>query len=655
MSGDHVHCIFYQFDGEEFALRLKDYCAGRRYNVIFNMHKLRNDNSIAIPNSGVSILLITPAMCESIRSGKHPDLNVIFSNPDFSIAILFHVEKSKDEIASFLSSRIRNISRWTMLESRTDSSLSPTVIDIMDVVEKLEETCKSDPILQKFQVWAREGVKPHQQIIVIFQEPVDDDAQVKVIQDWNGVSTTAERLNPLTFSFHLGDAEPGDKKIEVFVNGTSYGIAVLHVMRLEPKMEQVFKFLNNVINPIELLCQCLHVVSNNRDNLDKKLVDLLSKSTNSVSNIFEEFDWEKYGDIKSNLALPTLLHFGAKYGFRQFCLELLKIPGGKQALKIENKDGLLPVQIAQKEGFEHLQLDLYRNAKANMYDMPSRTVGFKANGPTDVSKSKTLPARGQRTIPLSISMSEIRSPLIPKQTISTPSKTTVNRPRFYSDSPIQEESLSWLVDPEKLQEEQRLHRKMTKVTAARGEEDPQTRKRNNSMPELPGLGRLTRKEHPYEEDVQSLDRFALLCSPPKGCLLIFDAITPEMKQGQHRLYQKQGQHRLYQKQGHHRLYQKQGHHRLYQKQGQHRLYQKQGQHKLYQKQGQHRLYQKQGQHRLSETRTALDCIRNKDSTDCIRNKDSTDYIRNKDSTDCIRNKVETYKPRLKRLIYYKSK
>ncbi|KAK3596186.1 hypothetical protein CHS0354_024949 [Potamilus streckersoni] len=490
MSGDLVHNIFYQYDGEEFAHRLKDFCA-RRYNLIFNLYKLLDANAANIPISGVSILLLTPALCDFIRSGRHSDLNVLFPNPDFSIAILFHVAKTKDEIVSFLSSRIRNIPRWTILEFGTDNSLSPIVIDIMDVIEKLEKKCKSDLILQKFRVWTREGVKPHEHVIIIFTEPVDDDAQIKVIQEWNGLNATAERLNPMTYSFSLGDVEPGYKNIEVLVNDTTYGTAVLHVLHREPKMEQVFKFLNTAINPVELLCQCLHVVSTTRENLDQKLVDLLSKNTCSVSNIFEEFDWDKYGDLKSNLELPTLLHFGAKYGFRLFCLKLMKLPGGKHALKMKNKDGLLPRQIAQKEGFDHLQMLLQNHGKDDLYDMPKPNYESKAFDPAIIQKSQTLPARGKETDALGNLMSEKRSPLIMKQPHSTLSKTTVDRPRFYSDSAKEEEAtLEW---------SQRLNRKMTKVTAARGDEERQTRMRKNSLPDFPELGRLTRKERPYDE------------------------------------------------------------------------------------------------------------------------------------------------------------
>ncbi|KAK3586002.1 hypothetical protein CHS0354_033119 [Potamilus streckersoni] len=394
MSGDLVHNMFHQQDGEEFAHQTKYIFAGKRYNVKFNLHKLQNSNATNIPNSGVSILLLTPELCDFIRFGRHPDLNVLFHNPDFSIAIIFCVGMTKTEIVTLLSSRITDFKKWTILEFQTESGLTPIIIDIMDVIEKLENKCKSDPILQNFRVWTGDGVKPRQQVILIFTKPVDDGLEVKVIQEWDGLKTTAKRLNPMTYIFSIGDVEPGDISIEVFVNETSYGRAILHVHHLKPKMEQITEFLQSVINPIELLGQCLHIVPATRENLDRMLVDLLSKNTSSVSHITENFNWEKYGDSKSRLELPTLLHFGAKYGLRLFCLELLKLPGGKHALKIKNKYGFQPHQIAQKEGFDRLELILWRNEKVQ----------------DNIHRSETLRDRGQGTNFLGISMKEKRSP-----------------------------------------------------------------------------------------------------------------------------------------------------------------------------------------------------------------------------------------------------
>ncbi|KAL3875908.1 hypothetical protein ACJMK2_033813 [Sinanodonta woodiana] len=492
MSGDFVHSIFCQQDGNEFAHRIKDIFAGRRYNVEFNIHRLESANATNIFNTGLSILLLTPAMCDFIRSGRHQDLNVLFHYPEFSIAIIFCVEMTKADIATLLSSRIMDFDKWTMLEFRTESGLTPVNIDIMGLIEKLENHS-----LQKFQVWTPDGVKPHQQVILIFTVPVDDDLQVNVIQKWDGLKVMAERLNPMTYIFPIGAVEPGYRHIEVFVNEISYGRAVLHVLHIEPKIEQMAVFLDGVINPIEHLCQCLHIVHATRENLDRKLVDLLSKNTSSVSHITEEFNWESYGDSKSNLELPTLLHFGAKYGLRLFCLELLKLPGGKHALKIKNKFGFLPHQIAQKEGFEHLELILWRNQNVDIYVKLKPPSGIK--GHDNIRRSETLPIRGHGTQFLTMSMRETRPTSISAQHPSPLSRSTVDRSRVHSDSENITETTPFSEKHEITPEvPPRLHRKMTKVTSARDEGQQIGTTSRLLIRSLPELGRIMRKERPYD-------------------------------------------------------------------------------------------------------------------------------------------------------------
>lgn len=57
---------------------------------------------------------------------------------------------------------------------------------------------------------------------------------------------------------------------------------------------------------------------------------------------------------RSDFGIPTLLHFAAQYGLTELCCAVLDTPGSLAAFHIENKDGLDPAQIADKEGFQEL-------------------------------------------------------------------------------------------------------------------------------------------------------------------------------------------------------------------------------------------------------------------------------------------------------------
>ncbi|KAL3875374.1 hypothetical protein ACJMK2_033327 [Sinanodonta woodiana] len=383
MSEDIVHRIFHEFDGERSAHLIKDFFSKRRYNVQFSLHELQNVNTAVVSDTGVTILLLTPGSYYFIQSRKRFDLNALFPNPECSVLLLYQVGKTTIEITGLLSSRIRDFHKWKILEYPVGSSLYTLGTEIMETVERSEGWVPAPP-LQKFWVWMREGVKSHKQLLLMFTNPVNDDSNVIVIQEWDGVKVVAERLNAMTYSFTVGDVEPGERKIEVYVKDISFGKAVLHV---EPPIQEISNLLHSVINPIEFICQCLRIVPSTRDNLDRRLQDLLSNNTSSVSHIFDKLDWERFGGSNSICELPTLLHFGAKYGLRLFCMKLLSLPGGKHALKIKNKDGLLPDQIAEKGGFDHTVLVLRKSRKEPLYlDNPLSPLEVNSKDPDNKFK-----------------------------------------------------------------------------------------------------------------------------------------------------------------------------------------------------------------------------------------------------------------------------
>jgi hypothetical protein len=63
-------------------------------------------------------------------------------------------------------------------------------------------------------------------------------------------------------------------------------------------------------------------------------------------------------DQKINKELPTILHFGAKFGLTCFCQVLMKVPGFRIAQTIRNKDNQTPSQVARRMGFSELSEEL---------------------------------------------------------------------------------------------------------------------------------------------------------------------------------------------------------------------------------------------------------------------------------------------------------
>ena len=76
--------------------------------------------------------------------------------------------------------------------------------------------------------------------------------------------------------------------------------------------------------------------------------------TRSVTIKCSIYTYACIADIQTKSELPTLLHFGARYGLANFCTTLLAFPGGRKALRIKNKDGKTPYKLAIYSGHTSL-------------------------------------------------------------------------------------------------------------------------------------------------------------------------------------------------------------------------------------------------------------------------------------------------------------
>ncbi|XP_016122968.1 A-kinase anchor protein 13-like [Sinocyclocheilus grahami] len=71
----------------------------------------------------------------------------------------------------------------------------------------------------------------------------------------------------------------------------------------------------------------------------------------------------------------TLLHFAAKRGLRKVALFLLQQPGGKEALRLPNKQGRTPARVAQKRG--HTQLQKLLTEVDNQPELETKTSKWR--------------------------------------------------------------------------------------------------------------------------------------------------------------------------------------------------------------------------------------------------------------------------------------
>ncbi|KAK3590935.1 hypothetical protein CHS0354_034508 [Potamilus streckersoni] len=355
---EKIHRIFTDEEGRDFAERIKNSFDRGCYRVQFKLHDVKSTNNTDIYESGVSILLLKPRLLNAIKAGSHPNLDTLFQNPKFSIVICLYMDKNKSQVSKILSDKVNGFLHWTYINFCSHDDFTDLKLNILSLVEKSEgvEDVPTTPRLQNFKLWPGEDCKPKQSILLLFERPVDDHETVMVIVNQEGgkLSLATQRLNSMTFSFSVGDMVAGMKTIEVFVNKSSYGRVKLHV---ESKMVELEHLLHDVTNATELLSQSL--CCENRNDLDKELRKLLSNCPiSSLNSLFSKLEWDTFGETTSKNELPTLLHFGAKFGLLNFCQQLIALPGGRQAMKIRNKNNLLPHEIAQQNGFLSLASQL---------------------------------------------------------------------------------------------------------------------------------------------------------------------------------------------------------------------------------------------------------------------------------------------------------
>ncbi|XP_043084190.1 A-kinase anchor protein 13 isoform X3 [Puntigrus tetrazona] len=93
----------------------------------------------------------------------------------------------------------------------------------------------------------------------------------------------------------------------------------------------------------------------------------------------------------------TLLHFAAKRGLRKVALFLLQQPGGKEALRLPNKQGRTPARVAQKRGHTQLQKLLTECAGCGLGDSLPRDWAFSKFAMFVLGRVDNLPELESKT------------------------------------------------------------------------------------------------------------------------------------------------------------------------------------------------------------------------------------------------------------------
>ncbi|XP_014190779.2 B-cell scaffold protein with ankyrin repeats isoform X1 [Haplochromis burtoni] len=194
--------------------------------------------------------------------------------------------------------------------------------------------------------------------ILLKNEVAGSDTEV----EFTGKSRTL-RVKPLRWNERIlcvsaPDFPAGNVGVTVYSGGAPLNDAQLQYYN---NMEEIACLLSRVTDPVDFMCQAFQVSSVN--TLDQKLASMLLE--NMPMGGFQGLQCENAPERELHRAeVPSLLHFAARYGFRNVSSLLLQCPGAVRTLRTANRHGQTPVQIAKSHG--HTEVHVILKEMLNM-------------------------------------------------------------------------------------------------------------------------------------------------------------------------------------------------------------------------------------------------------------------------------------------------
>ncbi|GFY75200.1 phosphoinositide 3-kinase adapter protein 1 [Trichonephila inaurata madagascariensis] len=236
---------------------------------------------------------------------------------------------------------------WRHLEAKDkDINMVRNVIEMIH--ETLTQSKESERITKpKFKLVPRKVHEGNGKVYVMLAKPMDNNASVRITLEAKGArEVPVKKRNPYTLVFVIPDDfihVQNMVNVHIWCGEDLMGVSSV---KCASKLGELYSLLSSVPSPYEFLRSTLGVGS--LHEVDFQLASNFRK--NLPHSGFHLLESNETGDKCSTKEFPTLLHFAARYGL--FCLvkELLDCPGAQTAATLKNSGGLIPTQIANREG-----------------------------------------------------------------------------------------------------------------------------------------------------------------------------------------------------------------------------------------------------------------------------------------------------------------
>ncbi|XP_062576956.1 phosphoinositide 3-kinase adapter protein 1-like isoform X2 [Saccostrea cucullata] len=290
----------------------------------------------------VVVLILTSDLVDSLREPNHPIHDKL--NEHQRVAVISW-PSLKEELTQ-VKGAFSNSSHWRELLSEGSAEQCKQIVaDLAGMVDEQEGNKKKKRRRRRnnIEILPDRVHKCNEKIAIIFQEVPSGTVQIKLE---GGDFIDCKRQNDYTYTFKAPLHEFGVTKLAVYVDAK-----VAHQCPFTYQTPSLEAFRS-----ISFLAQALGLTKDNMEELDRKLVEIYESSVPADLSLHQAASSYMISNRvgRSDFGIPTLLHFAAQYGLTELCCAVLDTPGSLAAFHIENKDGLDPAQIADKEGFHEL-------------------------------------------------------------------------------------------------------------------------------------------------------------------------------------------------------------------------------------------------------------------------------------------------------------
>lgn len=338
----HVCLLYSPDDGqnwEKYFTKLLDKSILSHVSLSVKVDSVETEKTFS--ECSVVVVILTMNLVECLLEPNNSVCNKLNSHQ--SVAVI--VWSSLVEEFGKVKDRFSNSSKWKEIQCDGSSGQCQKVIaDLAGLVDEQEKNRKKKRHKRKtLEIIPDRVHKSNEKIAIIFHEKQSGTVQIKLE---GGEYIDCRRQSDQTYTFKAPLHDFGVTKITVYVDGSSVHHCPFTYQT--PSLE--------AFRSISFLAQSLGLTKDNMQELDRKLVEIYEASLPADLTLHRAANVHMMSNRvkRSEYGIPTLLHFAAQYGLTDLCCSVLDTPGSLAAFHIENKDGLDPAQIADKEGFHEL-------------------------------------------------------------------------------------------------------------------------------------------------------------------------------------------------------------------------------------------------------------------------------------------------------------